>query len=194
MQHSEGKTDADYGISRVDDEVNRTHAWRVSLRRHGQGHVKNFPDKKCGGRQQALQQARQYRDVIVSQHPPITRVEFCGIKRSNNRSGMTGVCTYAKRYVRRDGSVKENWYWEASWPDERGASTKAVYSVNTHGNEMAKQLAINARRRGLAALEGVFWRSERGALSAGETSATSLSQADSPHSAIPMTPSISDVA
>ena len=67
MQHLDEYTDADYGISRVDDEVNRTHCWRVSLRRHGKGHVKNFPDKKCGGRRQALQQARRYRDLIVKE-------------------------------------------------------------------------------------------------------------------------------
>jgi len=113
MQHSDGRADPDYGISRIDNELYRTHAWRVSLRRHGQVHVKNFPDKKCGGRQQALQRARHHRD----------------------------------------GSLKENWYWEASWPDERGESTKAVFSVNLHGDEIAKQMAINARRRGLPAGE-----------------------------------------
>lgn len=194
MQHTDVKTDADYGISRVDDELNRTHAWRVSLRRHGRGHVKNFPDKKHGGRQQSLRHARKHRDAIVSQHPPMTRMEFCFIKRSNNTSGTTGVCTYAKRYVRRDGSVKENWYWEASWPDERGESAKAVFSVNRHGDEMAKQMAINARTRGLELLEGVFWRSERGSLSASENSAANSSQANSSHSAIPNSFSMFDMA
>jgi hypothetical protein len=156
----EGKDD-NYGISRVDDEVYRTHAWRVSLRRHGKGHVKNFPDRKYGGQLRALHEARRYRDEFVCQNPPITRSEFCCIKRSNNTSGTSGVCTYAKRYERRDGSIKENWYWEASWPNAHGESIKKVFSVNNYGEEMAKQLAINARQLGLASLEGVFWPSER---------------------------------
>ncbi len=66
----EGKDD-NYGISRVDDEVYRTHAWRVSLRRHGKGHVKNFPDRKYGGQLRALQEAKRYCDHIVCQNPAI---------------------------------------------------------------------------------------------------------------------------
>ena len=55
---------------------------------------------------------------IYSNHkgaPWISRKEVCSVLRSNNISGMTGVCTYAKRYRRRDDTIKENWYWEARW-------------------------------------------------------------------------------
>jgi hypothetical protein len=154
--------DDDYGLSRIDDEVYRAHAWRVSLRRHGKGYVKNFPDRKYGGQLQALQAARRCRDYIVYENPPMTRSEFCDIKRSNNTSGISGVCNYAKRYKRRDGSIKENWYWEASWPNDRGESVKKRFSVDSHGEVVAKQLAVHARQLGLAMLKGVFWRSERG--------------------------------
>jgi len=164
MHHRNKKNADNYGLSRIDDEKYRAHAWRVSLRRHGKGYVKNFPDRKYGGQLRALQEARRYRNHIVCQNPPITRSEFCHIKRSNNTSGVSGVCTYAKRYERRDGSIKENWYWEASWPNDQGACVKTVFAVNNHGEEMAKQLAINARQLGLATLKGVFWRSERGSL------------------------------
>lgn len=164
MQPINGKNDNNYGLSRIDDEAYHAHAWRVSLRRHGKGYVKNFPDRKHGGQLAALQEARRYRDHIVCQNPPLIRSEFCCIKRSNNTSGISGVCTYAKRYKRRDGSIKESWYWEASWPDDYGASIKKVFAVNSYGEEMAKQLAINARQVGLAMLKGVFWRSERGSL------------------------------
>lgn len=194
MDYLNTAIDANYGISRVDDQVNRTHAWRVSLRRHGQGHVKNFPDRKCGGRDQALQQARGYRDHIVVQNPPLTRFEFCGIKRANNRSGVSGVCTYAKRYTRRDGSIKENWYWEASWPDDRGDSVRKVFPVNKYGDEMAKQLAINARRQGLASLDGFFWRSERGVIVQDYESPASPSETDSAVASMPTADSFSDVA
>lgn len=158
----------DYGISRIDDERNRAQAWRVSLRRHGSMHVKNFPDLKYGGKAQALEKAREFRDELVGRYPPITRKEMCSIRRSNNKTGINGVCTYAKRYVRRDGSVKENWYWEASWPNQSGESIKAVFPVSKYGAEMARQMAINARQRGIENIEGVFWCSEPGAVSDSE--------------------------
>jgi hypothetical protein len=153
-----------YGISRIDDEKSRSHAWRVSLRRRGERHIKNFPDKKCGSRERALEKAKHYRDRIVAENPPITRKEVCSIRRSNNTVGITGVCTYAKRYQLSTGGIKENWYWEASWPTEQGKSSRAIFSVNTYGPDLARQMAINARTKGLEAVEGVFWRSEQGEL------------------------------
>lgn len=164
MKHRTVKSEPDYGISRIDDEKYRAHAWRVSLRRRGQAHVKNFTDKKYGSRERALQEARQYRDQFLKDNPPVSRKEVCAIRRSNNKSGVTGVCTYAKRYQLSNGSVRENWYWEASWPTVCGESTKALFSVNTYGQDMARQMAFNARREGLAAVEGVFWRCESGAV------------------------------
>lgn len=164
MTHGTVKSEPDYGISRIDDEKYRAHTWRVSLRRHGRTHVKNFTDKRYGDRERALHEARQYRDQFIRENPPVSRKEVCTIRRSNNKSGMTGVCTYAKRYQLSNGSIRENWYWEASWPTVRGESAKAIFSVNTYGQDMARQMAFNARREGLAAVEGVFWRSEPGAL------------------------------
>jgi hypothetical protein len=162
-----------YGVSRIDDDVNHTHAWRVSLRRHGKRHVKNFPDRKYGGRDKALASAMAFRDDFLLTHPPISRKEVCSVKRSNNKSGTTGVCTYAKRYQRRDGTIKENWYWEASWPNARGEHIKEVFSVNTYGDEIARQMAIRARQEALDSLEGVFWSSERGLVAQFDTASTS---------------------
>lgn len=162
MKHDIGKSTSEYGISRIDDEKNRTHTWRVSLRRRGKVHVKNFTDRRYGGTQRALQQAKQYRDQFIKENPPSTRKDICKIKRSNNKSGTTGVCTYPKRFQLSNGSVRESWYWEASWPTVRGQSAKALFSVNTYGQDMARQMAFNARREGLAAVEGVFWRCEPG--------------------------------
>ena len=151
-----------YGISRIDDDANHTHAWRVSLTRHGRRYVKNFTDRRFGSHCQALAKAEQYRDAFIAEHPPISRKDVCKVRRSNNKSGVTGVCTYAKRYQRRDGSIKENWYWEASWPDERGHAIKVIFGVNTYGEEMARQMALRARQQGLDAVSGAFWSSERG--------------------------------
>lgn len=153
-----------YGITRIDNEKYRTHAWRVSLSRHRKMHVKNFSDKKCGTKDIALQQAIQHRDELVRTYPPISRKEICKLKRSNNKTGITGVYQYAKPYTLSDGEIRENWYWEASWPDVEGESVAKAFSVKKYGDELAKQMAIRARNNGLKNVEGVFWVSKRGEL------------------------------
>lgn len=159
------KRNAMYGISRIDDDIHRMHAWRVSLRRKGKMIVKNFPDKKFGGKRKALNEAKAYRDEVLIKYPPISRKQFCSILRRHNTSGIPGVYRYAKRYKLKDGCVKEIWYWEAHWPTGKNESEKATFSVSNFGEDKAKKLAIQARKAGVKKLEGVFWASERGAVS-----------------------------
>ena len=153
-----------YGISRFDDEKRYSHGWRVSLRRQGKRLVENFPDKKYRGRQRALKSAQRYRDELLRKFPPISRKEVCLIRRSNNQSGITGVCTYAKRYKLSDGSYRETRYWDASWPGEDGKKVSVSFSVKEFGEELARSMAIRARQRGLEGVEGAFWASERGVI------------------------------
>jgi len=162
MKNQTKVADPNYGISRFDDDKRHTHGWRVSLRRHGKMLVENFPDKKHGGRQVALRLARQYRDELLARFPPISRREVCLIKRSNNKSGISGVCTYAKRYKLRDGTIKETRYWEANWPGDQGKNLSINFSVRKYGDELARSMAIRARQRGLEGVEGPFWVSGRG--------------------------------
>ncbi|WP_373079546.1 hypothetical protein [Zhongshania sp.] len=158
------KSKAMYGISRIDDETYRTHAWRVSLRRQNKLIVKNFPDKTYGGKRKALTAAKSYRDEVVSQYPPTTRQQFCSTPRRHNTSGIPGVYRYAKRYKLKDGCVKELWYWEAHWPGKKpGDFEKATFPIQYYGEKGAKELAIAAREAGVQKLKGVFWASERGA-------------------------------
>ncbi|MFK7958342.1 MAG: hypothetical protein AB8B96_19770 [Lysobacterales bacterium] len=151
-----------YGISRIDSEQERVHTWRVSLRREGKRLVKNFPDRYFGSAGDALAAAKRYRDDLLKRNPPLSRKAFAQILRSNNQTGISGVYRYAKRYKLKDGTQKESWYWEANWPTLPGVSAKATFAVNRYGEDMARQLAVRARERGLAAVEGVFWASERG--------------------------------
>ena len=151
-----------YGISRIDDNSHKTHAWRVSLRRRGKALVKNFPDKKYGGNRNALAAAKNYRDQLLEEYPPLTRKEFASVRRRNNKTGITGVYRYAKKYRLADGREKESWYWEAHWPTESGQHESVNYSVNNYGEDLARRLAIRARERGMQHVQGVFWASERG--------------------------------
>ena len=156
------KSKALYGISRIDDDTYRTHAWRVSLRRYGKTHVKNFPDLKHGGKRKALRAAKEYRDWFVSTHPPMTRKAFADVLRVNNTSGIPGVYKYRKTYYLKDGTERERWYWEAHWPTAPGESDKACFAVHHYGENRARQLAIRARKEGLKRVEGVFWASRKG--------------------------------
>lgn len=153
-----------YGISRIDDPSNRSHAWRVSLRRRGKRLVKNFPDKRFGGKRRALRAAKLCRDQWMREQPPLTRKEFAAATRRHNRTGITGVYTFAKRYTLKDGTVRETWYWAANWPTAPGESAHKSFSVKRYGNDVARQLAIRAREEGMQRVSGVYWASERGAI------------------------------
>lgn len=159
------KGQAMYGISRIDDDIHRTHAWRVSLRRQGKAIIKNFPDKTFRGKRKALTEAKLFRDEILQKYPPITRKQFCSTLRSHNTSGIPGVYRYAKRYKLKDGCIKEIWYWEANWPSGTNSSSKSTFSVSIFGERKAKKLAIEAREAGVKQLEGYFWASSRGVTS-----------------------------
>lgn len=154
-----------YGISRIDDETHRTHAWRVSLRRRGKMLVKNFPDRKFKGKGKALQAAKAHRDALLQRYPPLSRVEFAKVKRRNNKSGVTGVCLVCCKYYLADGTEKRLWYWEASWPTSPGQHINQRFSCAIHGKQRAFEMACQARRRGLRQVRGVFWAAERGELS-----------------------------
>tara|TARA_R110001592_G_scaffold363372_2_gene686140 strand:+ start:1969 stop:2481 length:513 start_codon:yes stop_codon:yes gene_type:complete len=161
MKKNNGKGRVMYGISRIDDDVHRTHAWRVSLSRRGKRYVKNFADKKCGGKTKALASAKQHRDQLLKDIPPLSRKEFCTILRSNNKSGISGVCKYGKPFVLKDGTIKKNWYWEATWPTGKGKQANVTFSINDYGDERARELAIIARRQAMRRIKGYFWASER---------------------------------
>jgi hypothetical protein len=150
-----------YGISRIDDYLYRTHAWRVSLCRRGKRYVRNFADKKYGGKSKALRSAKQFRDELLDKYPPLTRKEFSMSPRQNNKSGITGVYCYPKKYWLKDGTEKECWYWEANWPLGPGESARARFSVNQYGEDIARHMAIRAREEGMKKVEGFFWASEK---------------------------------
>ena len=152
-----------YGISRIDDPVYRTHAWRVSFSRRGKRYVRNFPDKKLGGKRRALAEAKRYRDEFIAGNPPISRREFCSILRSNNKSGTTGVYRYAKSFSLKNGRVRQSWYWEATWPVGDSNQAHMSFSVNEYGESLARRLAMETRKKAIRQLEGPYWASARGA-------------------------------
>jgi hypothetical protein len=79
----------------------------------------------------------------------IERVAFAEIERRKSRTRMVGV-----RRTTQTVKGHEQDFWEAWWSDLRHNRRSKRFSVNKYGEDEAKQLAVKARRNGLAALGG----------------------------------------
>ena len=68
---------------------------------------------------------------------------------SNNTSGITGVTRTDK--VRPSGKVDS--YWIAQWHDENGKQLRKSFPISKHGEDQAKQLAIDYRTEPISLLD-----------------------------------------
>lgn len=145
-----------YGISRVDNEVSRTHGWLVTIQRRGVIYRKHFSDGVHGSRVKSFNAAQQYRDDIVAKHPPFSMREYSNIVKKSNRSGVVGVCRYCASETRHLPEDQQRWFWVASWPLPDGKRKRIKFAVNKYGEEKAFKLALKARREAMRNLEGAF--------------------------------------
>lgn len=148
------------GIYRIPDQATGAQVLHVYLSRNGQQYTKGFVERRCGGPQQALQLAQAWRDNIVATHPPMSLAHFCAIVRSNNTSGVPGVARTRKHSKSRAGRLSTIEYWTARIPSGEGRTRPKNFSIARYGEAKAKQLAIDERLRGLAALEDIVFRAE----------------------------------
>jgi hypothetical protein len=144
-----------YGITRVDHDRSRTHAWRVTIQRQGKIHVGHFSDGVYGGKKKALGAAREFRDQLVAKHPPLSRRDYCSILRRNNRSGLAGVSFHTEVIDTERGPVERR-FWIARLPLEPWRTKLAKFSVAKYGPEEAFRRAVKARKAALARLAGNF--------------------------------------
>ena len=144
-----------YGITRMDHERSRTHAWRVTIQRRGKIHVGHFSDGVYGGRQKALAAAKKYRDKLVAKNPPLSRRQYCSILRKNNRSGLAGVSYHSELIETGHGAVERR-FWIARLPLEPWRTKLVKFSVAKYGAEEAFRRAVKARQDALDGLSGTF--------------------------------------
>ena len=80
-------------------------------------------------------------------------------RQKNNTSGTTGVCLWTDN---RRGSQ----YWVAFWNAELNTKKRKLFSINKHGNEKAKQMAIEYRAKVISELEssGIIYAESHGTL------------------------------
>ena len=145
-----------YGITRIDHARSHTHSWQVRIQRRHRVVTQHFSDGRYGGRRKALEAATAFRDTIVATHASFTRQAVCSIKKTNNRSGISGV-TRIEYYEVNRGRKLLRLYWLAQWPTQAGRATTRKFSVRVYGERGAFVRAREARRKALAAFKGRSW-------------------------------------
>ena len=145
-----------YGISRVDNEVSRTHGWLVTIQRRGVIHRRHFSDGVHGSRTKAFAAAVGFRDDVVAKFPPLSLREYSSIVKKSNRSGVVGVCRYCASETRNLAEEQQRWFWVASWPLPSGKRKRVKFAVNKYGEDKAFKMALKARREAMRELEGSF--------------------------------------
>ena len=102
-------------------------------------------DERYGSKEAAFEAAKAWHKEVRELLPPRNRKEYAQIAKSNNKSGHTGVY---KTFARVVGGKR--YLWVAHWSPEKGKHKHARFYVDEHGEEGAKQLAIEARKAGLS--------------------------------------------
>lgn len=131
-----------------------TRGYQVRICRRGKHYSKLFSDTIFGGKRNALQAAREYRDAMIEEQAgrEITRKQLAKRKNPRNTSGVVGVRFVQEHDPRAaEGVVYE--YWEAQWSPSPGVRSKKRFSVRLHGYEKALQLAKRARNQGVRDME-----------------------------------------
>jgi hypothetical protein len=130
-------------ISRVDRRG--IHAWRVYLKRHGQDHLGLLHDHDHGGRAGAYDAARAWYHDALRRLPPPLRTSSRDVRCTTGQVGVS-----LERQVLRTGTVYT--CYRAVWPIGGGRYKKRAFSLAKYGKRVAFQLAVRARRQGLARL------------------------------------------
>ncbi len=139
-----------HSISRVDHEASRTHSWLVRIQRRNRMHCRHFSDAAHGGKRRALQAAKAYRDDLIQRHSPLSRAEFCTIRKKTNRSGVSGVTRHDT--PGRTPTSPRHTFWLAQWPIGGGKAKKRKFSIKRYGERGAYLRALRARRAALLTL------------------------------------------
>jgi hypothetical protein len=138
-------------IYRIDHDKSHTHSWLVTVQRRGRIYHRHFTDSVYGGKQRALGAAKTYRDGLLASLRPFTRPERCRIRKTNNRSGVSGV-TRIDTLEKSRGRIYPRRYWLAQWPIGGGKAQMKKFSIKRYGERGAFQRALQARRHAIRAL------------------------------------------
>ncbi|TWU38771.1 AP2 domain protein [Novipirellula aureliae] len=141
---------ANRNITRIDRDSSGGYLVRVM--RKGKKTSKFFSDIENGGKKKSLTAAKAFRDELESKMASYTPKELSKIMRSNNTSGVVGV-RLVEEVDHRWPSKPKYLYWVAQWSPAKGVRKTKRFSVEKYGDEKAYKMAVNARKRGVAAMQ-----------------------------------------
>lgn len=139
------------GISRIDS--GSTHGWFVRGYRNRKTFSKLFSDKKLGGKQKALAEAKKYLAKLekeIKKIPVKPRGRRIVTKDSRNTTGVLGVCRISKQTP--SGNLYEA--YSVSWRPEPGVQKCTSFSIAKHGEEEAFRLAVAMRKKKMKEIFG----------------------------------------
>ncbi|NNF56947.1 MAG: AP2 domain-containing protein [Rhodothermaceae bacterium] len=143
------------GVIRIDSDS--THGWQVRVYRHGKTYSKLFSDRKSGGKEEAFQQAVEYRKSLeaevaaMPESAPRRRL----IRRNKNNS--TGVVGISRTFKRDRRGVKHEVY-AVSWNPEPGVARGTSFSIKKYGEDTAFKMACKLRWEKMKAIYGDRYR------------------------------------
>lgn len=139
------------GISRIDS--GSTHGWFVRGYKNGKTYSRLFSDQKCGGSDEALAEAREFRERLhkkLEEIPKAPRARRVVMRDARNSTGVLGVCRTAKKGP--NGSVNE--CYSVSWRPSPGVQKCTSFSIRKYGDKKAFQLAVAHRKKMLKEIYG----------------------------------------
>ena len=141
----------DKGISRIDS--GSTHGWFVRGYRNGKTFSRLFSDIKNGGREAALEKAREFRQQLqqkLEELPQEPRARRIVTRDARNSTGVLGVCKTRKKSP--NGTMNE--CYSVSWRPSPGVQKCTSFSIRKYGEQKAFELAVEHRRKMLLEIHG----------------------------------------
>jgi hypothetical protein len=136
-------------ISRIDNRSKRwnteNHGWQVRYRRGNRKISQWFEDGLHGGKDNALKEAKQYRDIMERE----LRLEPKGKITRKHVTVEDPVGVYRIiRHLNYKSGPHEYPIWVANWPKGDGKKDRKAFAVEKFGEQEAQRLAIEARNEG----------------------------------------------
>ena len=133
-----------HGIARIELASVGSYGWQVRMQSGGEKVSRFFSDRQHGGPRASLAAARNWRDQQWARWHAIPKPRVCDSS-VRNASGVVGVSRVMVRSA--NGTVYH--FWQATWCPAPGQRQSVKFSIKKHGDQVAYQLAIEARMTGV---------------------------------------------
>jgi hypothetical protein len=139
------------GVIRIDSDS--THGWQVRVYRHGKTYSRLFSDRKCGGKEEAFQQALAFREELEDEVATLPEAEPKRRLIRHNKSNATGVLGISRTF-KRDRHGRRHEVYAVSWNPEPGKARGTSFSIAKYGEETAFKMACRLRFQKMKEIHG----------------------------------------